>query len=155
MTYMHMPDVSDADKHSLARLGELDVFMERTGKRLLKHTCKTHGTRRHGLLLLSTCTLPSTLRVRTLNGPRRRLASENTRDDDDAAVAAQAVCGHIPVVAAQERHSACANRNWVHADGRRAVLRAGRQQPVLDGTNECWNDVIPRIRSFHYGQLVF
>lgn len=37
-TYMHMPDVSDADKHSLARLGELDVFMERSGKT----TTKTH-----------------------------------------------------------------------------------------------------------------
>ena len=37
-TYMHMPDVSDADKHSLARLGELDVFMERTGKT----STKTH-----------------------------------------------------------------------------------------------------------------
>ena len=37
-TYMHMPDVSDADKRSLARLGELDVFMERTGKT----STKTH-----------------------------------------------------------------------------------------------------------------
>lgn len=77
----------------------------------------------------------------------------------------------VMMMTLRSRHGLCVDiyRWWRHRNGTLHVQTAtgytltdaelfcvlDDSNPCFDGTNECWNDVIPRIRSFHYGQLVF